>query len=202
MKVGMIFECGPDGADVKVCEYLAKQIRPEISISSITLDNKDKLIRECGEKAEDLLSIDKCDKVVIVWDLLPPQRGKSVCRKREQDDIKKSLEKHDVDLDKVFLVCVEAELESWLLSDKRAIETVLSRPTHKVRVPKVRRPEELKNPKKRLHRIYKEFSGRDYTDRVDAIKIVKEMHDLNKIRKCKTFVRFALKATDVDLSSD
>jgi hypothetical protein len=48
MKVGMIFECGPDGADKKVCEHLAYQLDPDIEISSVTLTNKPGLVENCG----------------------------------------------------------------------------------------------------------------------------------------------------------
>ena len=48
MKVGIIFECGPDGADRKVCEHLAKRIAPDLKIESVPLDSKPKMIRGCG----------------------------------------------------------------------------------------------------------------------------------------------------------
>jgi hypothetical protein len=45
LKVGLILECGPDGADKKVCEYLAgvhlaRLIGAAVETSSVTLDNK------------------------------------------------------------------------------------------------------------------------------------------------------------------
>ena len=40
MKVGLILECGPQGADKAVCEYLVKLLNPEIEVVSRTLDNK------------------------------------------------------------------------------------------------------------------------------------------------------------------
>ena len=73
MKVGLIFECGPDGADKQVCEDLAKRVDDQIEINSITLDNKPILIETCGDAALELLN-DGCQRVVIVWDLYPPWR--------------------------------------------------------------------------------------------------------------------------------
>ena len=55
MKVGMIFECGPKGADKKVCTQLVSMIDPEIEIVSMTLDNKAKLVAGCGQAAAKLL---------------------------------------------------------------------------------------------------------------------------------------------------
>lgn len=46
MKVGMIFECGPQGLDRKVCEYLALKLKPDLEITSISLDNKRNLVSE------------------------------------------------------------------------------------------------------------------------------------------------------------
>ena len=43
MTIGFIFECGPQGADKQVCEYLAGQLKPGKKIISQTMDNKLKL---------------------------------------------------------------------------------------------------------------------------------------------------------------
>ena len=42
--IGLIFECGPQGADKLVCEYLAGAILPGVELSSRTLDNKENLL--------------------------------------------------------------------------------------------------------------------------------------------------------------
>lgn len=68
MKIGMIFECGPDGTDRKVCENLARRLQSDIEIVSVTLDNKPKLLAECGLTATTLIRAG-CEKIVIVWDL-------------------------------------------------------------------------------------------------------------------------------------
>ena len=193
MKVGLIFESGPHGADKQVCEYLLNQIAPENTYLSVTLDNKRKLVIECGRSAANLI-VDGCEHVVIVWDLHPPWRETKPCRKEDREDIMRSLKAADVDTGKVFLVCVEEELEAWLIADNRAIEKVLSRPTHPVRINDERRPERVNNPKKRLSQIYQQ-NGRRYNDLIDAIKIARAMPDLNKIKRCDTFVRFVVKAT-------
>lgn len=196
MKVGMIFECGPEGADRKVCEHLAKQIQPDIEIESITLDNKKNLVSECGKAAARLLA-SGCDRVVIMWDLYPSWREVAPCRKEDREDIQRSLAAEEVDAKKVFLVCIEEELEAWLIADNRAIEVLLSKPHRQVRIDRERHPERVSNPKKRLMQIYRREGGRPYNDLVDAEKIVKAMPDLERIKRCETFVRFALKVADV-----
>jgi uncharacterized protein DUF4276 len=202
MKVGMIFECGPDGADKKVCEYLARKLQPDIEIRSETLDNKRNLLAECGSTA-DLLLKENCDRVVIIWDLYPPWRDSKPCRKVDREAIIRSLAEAGVetkkDETKVFLVCIEAELEAWLIADNRALEAVLSRPTRPVRVKEIKHPEREQNPKRYLIRLYRKHS-RSYNELNDAEKIVKALPDLNKIRRCDTFLRFESKVTAKPLS--
>ena len=80
MKVGMIFECVDQGADIEVCVHLAKRIRPDISAETDQLGNKKNLLEECGSSAAQLLRIG-CQKVFIVWDLYPSfRREESPCR--------------------------------------------------------------------------------------------------------------------------
>ena len=93
------------------------------------------------------------------------------------------------------LVCIEEELEAWLLADGRALSTVLSRPAHPVKVPDVKKPDQIQKPKTRLNRIFQQRSGRPYVDRMHARKIVEALPDLNRIRRSTTFVRFAVKLT-------
>lgn len=200
MKVGMIFECGPDGADKKVCEHLAymlqSHIETDIKISSATLDNKPNLLAECGKTAAQLLA-EGCERIVIVWDLYPAWREdkQRPCRKEDRTKIMKSLTEAEVTSPHVYLVCIEEELEAWLLADGDAISKVLSRPAHQVKVQDHRNPEKIKNPKTRLNKIFKEKTNSRYVDRQHAYMIVKNLKNLNKLKRSITFVRFAEKLT-------
>ncbi len=197
MKVGLVFECGPDGPDQQVCEYLARELSPGIEISSVTLDNKPNLVSECGEATVSLLD-EGCERVIIIWDLYPAwrARGERPCRKEDREAIFQSLAQAGVTSPYVYLVCIEEELEAWLLADERAISDLLSRRTHPVRLKRIRNTERVSNPKKRLNRIFKEHSGRRYSDLTDAKKIVERLPDFNRLRRCDTFVRFVLKVAD------
>lgn len=199
MKIGMIFECGPQGADRKVCEYLAKRIRPDLIIISETLDNKPNLVTECGIVASELLS-EGCERVIIVWDLYPAwrEKGAKPCRKEDREDIMTSLTAAGIELERVALVCIEEELEAWLLADNRAINKVLSRPTHKVNIKRQQKPERG-NPKTRMTKLFKEYTGQTYRDLRHAEMIAKAMPDFQRIRKVETFKRFALKVADEEL---
>lgn len=197
----MIFECGPHGADKKVCEYLARKLNPALEIESITLDRKDKLITECGREAQTLLE-NGCQRVVIIWDLYPAWRenNEKPCRKEDRENIFKSLNAYGVDISRVFLVCIKEELEAWLLADNRALEEVLSKPHRKIRVDRIRHPERVDNPKKKLSNIYREKIHRAYNDLIDAEKIIKAIPDFDRLASCESFIRFAQKVADINLN--
>lgn len=198
MKVGLIFECGPTGADKVVCELLARRLNHTIQIKSVTLDNKQNLLIQCGQAASGLFQ-EGYERVVIVWDLYPPWRKKGAkpCRKEDRQAIARSLQKAKVKSKPVYLVCIEEELEAWLISDGRALSTVLSRPAHPVRVKDTSNPEQIRAPKTRLNKLFQQHRRQPYVDRFHAEKIVRAMPNLNRIRCCATFVRFAIKATGV-----
>ena len=197
MKVGMIFECGPDGADRKVCEHLGRRLQSDIEVVCVTLGDKKQLLAGCGGAALGLLR-ERCERIVIVWDLHPPWRPKrqKPCRKEDRKTILSSLARAGVDSLQVSLVCIEEELEAWLLADSRALKQVLSHFTHPhpVRVQNVKRPEQTRNPKKHLSRVFQQH-GRSYVDRIHARMIVEALPDLTRIKRCTTFVRFAVKVT-------
>lgn len=193
MKVGMIFECGPDGADKKVCEHLTRRIKSDIEIESVTLNNKPNLISECGRAAGSLF-IRGCEKVVIIWDLFPPWRGKDQkpCRQEDREMMIQSLEDAGVSIENVHLVCITEELEAWLIADGRALSKVLSTTTRKVDIPDRKKPEQVRNPKKVLTKLFYEKTGKPYVDRTHAEKIAKALPSLNRLQKYSpSFLRFS-----------
>jgi Domain of unknown function (DUF4276) len=194
-KVGLIFECGPDGPDQQVCEYLARRLEPALDLSSVALGNKPRLLAECGRAAARLLE-EGCERVVIVWDLYPPwrERGARPCRREDRRQITEALEAAGITARPVFLVCIREELEAWLLADERALMHVLSRPAHPAKVRGEKRPEQVRDPKKRLMRHF-ERHGQRYNLTLHARKIVEALPDWSRIRRCESFLRFALKVT-------
>ena len=200
MRIGLVFECGPRGADRKVCEQLAKRLKPDLEVISETLDNKPNLIAECGTVTADLLD-DGCEKVIIVWDLHPAwrERGGKPCRKEDCDAIHSSLDAAGVDAQKVALVCIEEELESWLIADERALEKVLSKPHRRVRIRRRRNTKQLRNPKAILRDFFRQNRRGDYIDYYHAELIAKAIPDFQRLRRVDSFRRFAEKVADVQL---
>jgi hypothetical protein len=197
--VGLVFECGPQGADKQVCEYLAKAIRPGVELRSKTLDNKANLLSNAGEVVAQLLK-DGCTCVLIVWDLRPfwPD-AKESCRHAESVALKKTLADAGVlESDPVHLVCIEQELESWLLTNKRAINEYLSTRTYPCnKAVRVRKPDQVPQPKAKMKNYFKEARGWAYEGTVHAIQVLKATElDLKRMRSSESFARFEKKLQD------
>lgn len=209
MKVGFILECGPDGADAKVCRHLIDMInqlhQTDIAINEpVTLGDKPSLIKDCGTAAKKLLDVDKCDRVVIVFDVDSKKSwNKGRCLATDRKDIFAALDLEGIDKTKVFLVGIIRELESWLIADGRALEAFLQLVTKRNpgRIASPRNTEHQADPKAWLNRLFREHWGqrRKYIDREHAEMIVKKLPDFREIKKCPTFKRFVLKVSDIEL---
>jgi hypothetical protein len=196
LKIGLILECGPDGADLHVCKHLVKLLLPKAEILFATMGDKPNLLKQCGDAAS-LLLREGCERVAIIWDLYPAwrERGKRPCLHADREDIFRSLDQARVERARVALVCIVEELEAWLLADGRALSIYLSTPIRAVTIDDQKNPERVSNPKGRLTQIMREHKGRKYEDYTDAKKIVEHIVDLSRLRKCKTFKRFEEKLT-------
>lgn len=194
MKLGLIVESGPQGAEAQVLPYLAKQIVPEVEVWSVTFRNKPELIAKCGLAVSKLLA-GGCEKVLIVWDLYPAWR-EAGCRPDCVEDclaIRQALREAGIvdDDGRVTLICIREELEAWLVADGRALSAVLSRPTYPVRVRDTKRPDTVHNPKTQLRRLFQQNGRHDYVDRTHAIQIARAMPDRTRMRESQSFKRFA-----------
>jgi hypothetical protein len=191
--LGLVLECGPQGADKQVCEYLIERIRPGMRVRSETLDNKANLLRDSGKVAARLLK-DGCACVLIVWDLRPawPDRTDKPCRHTERRELLRRMAEAGVPEDApVYLVCVEQELESWLLANERALSAILSTPAHPFPVPRVRHPDRRPQPKAEVIGLFRQARGWRYNDNVHAIRVLKAVQlDLGRLRCSESFFRF------------
>lgn len=193
MRLGLIFECGPQGADKQVCEYLIQHIKPGTKVSSRTLDNKENLLRDAGKVAKQLLQ-DGCSCVLIVWDLRPawPDMKQKPCRHAERQVLLSILaEAGMLPHAPVHLICIEQELESWLLANENAIAALLSTDAHPYPVSRIKKPDRESKPKTTLIRHFKHARGWRYDDKVDAIRVLKAADvDLARLRRSTSFGRF------------
>lgn len=191
--IGLIFECGPQGADKQVCEYLIQHIKPGVKVSSRTLDNKENLLRDAGKVAAQLLQ-DGCSCVVVIWDLRPawPDMKLKPCRHDERQTLLSILAEAGVPLHApVHLICIEQELESWLLANDKAIAALLSTDAHAYSVSRIKRPDTVAKPKAALINHFKDARGWRYDDKVDAIRVLRAANvDLARLRHSTSFGRF------------
>ena len=196
MSIGLIFECGPQGADKLVCEYLARAIRPGVELSSRTLDNKENLLRDAGRVAAQFLK-DGCQCVLVVWDLRPswPDTKKKPCRAAERQQVLQSLAQAGLSIHApVYLVCVEQELESWVIACDHAINAHLSTPAHAYTAKQFKKPDRERQPKALMINHFKTARGWVYEDRADAIKVLKAAElDFRRLRRSVSFARFESK---------
>jgi len=200
-KVGFIFECGRDGPDYKVAGHLLLRLNPNIEMVPKFLDNAEALLLQCGEFAAELLK--ECARVVIMWDLEPAWGGKA-CRREDKERAIQALDAAKVDKQKVLLMCVEKELECWLMADKRAIKSVIwkyKQPHPLGNIPEFKNPDvQIKRPKTELISLFqKELSGKKYVDRDHAILLARSIPDWSRLTRSASFCRFANKAARVEL---
>jgi hypothetical protein len=192
MKYGFVFECWIDGPDLKVLQHLVNWIKPDVHFKPVTLGDKGVLLEECADSVELLLKT--CDKVFIVWDLVPKYENCD-CIVEERNLIRQQLIDKNIPLDNVEFIGIVHELESWLIADVSAIERVLSTDAHPVSVDNIRHPDREKNPKGKLRKIFKEHRGFDYNDLESALRIVQQVQRPRDLRQSATFKRFYLKLT-------
>lgn len=203
-KVGFIFECGRGGPDYKICSHLLARLNPQVQMIPRFLDQAERLLNECGDVAAALLRVERCTRVVVTWDLEPAWGG-IPCRHEDKDKALHSLRKAKVPLQRVVLLCIERELECWLMADTRALKTVIGRYKHPHPVgqlPDFKRPDkQIGRPKTELVRLFQRElgRGRKYVDRDHAILLAQSVPDWSKIRRSDSFRRFAEKAARVNL---
>ncbi|MDR2115436.1 MAG: hypothetical protein LBP87_03540 [Planctomycetaceae bacterium] len=193
MKLGLILECPPNGTDHQVYDYIVRKLCPSIEIFVLPTgtSNKPQMIENCGKIASSLLELESCDVVAIIWDLMPPweKQGEKACRHEDIDKIQTNLKNANVDLSKIKLICIEPELEGWIITEGSALtkykKTICG--THPIK--KFNKKKDLSTFKD-SKKILSKYLGRKYNDTVDAIKIVKHIDDFGKIaRKHKSFAR-------------
>ena len=146
------------------------------------------MIAKCGEIAKTLIDAEHCDRVAILWDLIPAWGG-TACRKDDVEAIINNLNAANVDLAKVKLICIEPELEGWLIVEGTALTKYKTGICHPHPVKKfngVKLSAKSDFSKKTISK----YLERRYNDITEAIRIAKNIDDFDKIaRKHETFAR-------------
>lgn len=94
----------------------------------------------------------------------------------------------------MHLICIEHELESWLLANEKAIAALLSTAAHPYPMSRVRRPDTVAKPKAAVIDHFRNARGWRYDDKVDAIRVLRAANvDLARLRRSTSFARFETK---------
>ena len=200
MKVGILVECGRDGLEDVLCRRICTLLRVESGIDFeldiVPMDNKRRLIRECGPASVRLLD-SGCNRVVILWDERPawPRSGERLCWHNDRQDVLASLRQSQVDHRSVHLVCIEREFESWLLFDERMLSCVFSTEAHPIRVGRQRNPHRMPNPKGTMTGLFRRHRGWRYVNLQHAKDFARCLQNLARLQRCATFRRFAERVT-------
>jgi len=193
MKLGLVLECDTGGPDELVLTCLARRLTPGISVQCASLGSKKKVFTDGPEAASRLIESSACDLVLIVWDLKPYWQGATALNcEAEADELRaklKGMKKNTAD--KVKLLCLTWELETWLIADARAVNAHLSTPAHKAKF-KCSSPLSKNDAKAFLDRECKKHRGktRRYVDVREAIQIAQLISDTHRVRSIPSFRRF------------
>ena len=201
MKIGFIVECGKDGAEAKAIPALASRIAPSAVLQVVPMDNKPRLKRGCGEAVKRLLNTG-CERVLILWDLLPDwgEQSNKGCRHLDKKEICESIRSEGLDPRdaRIRLICIEKMLEAWIRADERALSAFLSTAAHPIPVARCKNPESISDPKAALIDLFRKSGSpiRRYVDYEHAIRIVRLLPDLNRLRRAESFRWFEGKLTE------
>jgi len=161
----------------------------------IPLDRKPVLKEQCGRWASELLT-QGCERVLIVWDLLPDwgEYEGTGCLHADREEIFQALEYAGIQRgdSRISVACIHKMLEAWLRADERALTRVLSTDARNCRVKRVKSCETIRDPKAALDALFSSSPRgfRQYTDRVHATMIVREIADLGRLNRIPSFNRF------------
>jgi hypothetical protein len=186
MKIGLILECTKAGPDEKVySHWIREQLGAATIIEPSCCGNKKVLINEAGQRANALFAMG-CDKVLIIWDYLPPwkltESRPSVASDKKA--VANSLRGAKVANPCVYVICVKKELETLLIVDGAAIGRVLEVKEGKGGPGNQNKPATIADPKDYLTNLFQKHSRRAYTDYVHAEALAKAVDFERVCNKC------------------
>lgn len=204
MKLGFVFECSPGGGDIKVFQHILKLIYPTFNFDAnfhhAALKSKKELEKECGKEVKRLKDLG-CQKIFVVWDLIPVwKEDRKPCRHDDKEAIKKSLVAHELGSNDIIFLCVEKELESWLVADERALKDFfITNNSMKDEIKRVARPDKHHDPKGVLSDYFKMYRGVKFQPIIHTDHILGKMRDVRNLRRSESFKRFYFKVTGSSL---
>jgi hypothetical protein len=196
-KLGLILECDSGGPDQTVFQCLVRRLSPDTEVVAKTLGSKKGIHAKAVDVATELVDVDKCELVLIVWDQRPfwedEETGvvaRNCCDERAMmlDHLKGLTE---TVMSRIRLLCISAELETWLLADDLAIRQYYSTGPHKCKWKGIKY-DPNGNAKGKLIALSKKQRGPGgrYSDFFEAIQIARLIKTTRNLRNIPSFKRF------------
>lgn len=183
MKVGFILECQTGGPDASIYKYVAEKLCESLLIEKPeTMVNKKRLMEEGPIVAQTLLE-SGCEYVFIIWDRKPRWDDPLGNCYTDRENLTQSLELLEVDINKVFLCCIDQMLESWMIADSRGFMSwIRSKTPHALPEFGDHKTSARQTfPKDIIKRYLRDhYPTWQYDDYEDNIEIVKRLPDFNR----------------------
>lgn len=192
LKIGIVCEGQPDGAEEKVLPRLIRLICPRAIWDIVPSGNRPSVLAKAPNEAKRLLE-GGCTIVFVMWDVFPEWRdhgGTADCKDHLKilDDGMKAA---NMSGKPVIPVAVHEELEAWLLADGDALSAAMSTPAHKVRVGHEKHPDGVDSPKATLRKLFETKKVGTYNESVHAGKIAAKLTSTKRLEQSQSFKRFA-----------
>jgi len=192
MRIGFVLECQTGGSDATVYKYVAERLCPTLSIEKPkTLVNKIGVFNEGPAVTQTLLETG-CDFVFVIWDRKPRFGVLGNCE-TDIATFNLSLVQLNIDLQRVFVCCIDEMLESWLIIDGRGFDRWLQLKTnhpladfgdHTSRA-------EQSDPKNRIRAFLRiNYGAWKYNESEDNFEIVKHLPDFDRAARWNESFRF------------
>ena len=197
-RLGLVLECDTGGPDELVFRCLARRLSlpgKEPEVVALCLGNKRRLMEDAVSRAEALVTVEKCDLVLIVWDLKPLWEEPPAKKCADEAALLRSMiaDLKPAVRPRIRLLCLTWELETWLIAEDRAVRDYLSKPAHPSKYKAPANLDTVTDPKSYLNKAFTGFRGksRRYEDRIEAIQLIQRWPDLSRVAKVPSFSRFA-----------
>lgn len=194
MKLGLVLECDTGGPDELVLTCLARRLAPGSTVQATALGSKAQVFLKGAETARELIEASGCDLALIVWDLKPywdPATGRS-CEDETREMLNTLVGLRAATRRRVRLLCLTWEIETWLITDTRAVSAHLSTDAHRVKF-RCSSPLGKSDAKAFLISEFRKVRGKSgrYVDYREAIQIARLMPDTRQLQSIPSFTRFA-----------
>lgn len=123
------------------------------------------------------------------------------CRHEDKEYIKKSLASHQLSESDIIFLCIERELEAWLIADERALKSFfIIKNSMKDEIKRVAKPDIHRDPKGLLSDYFRKYRGlKSFEPITHTGPLLVKFTDVRNLRKSESFKRFYLKLTGNNL---